>query len=124
MSTGYVPDRGDIVWVNFTPHSGSEQAGHRPALVISDRTFNRRGFFGVMPITTKVKGNPFEVPVPDGGQTTGVVLVNQFKILDWRTRGVSFREAAGPEVVADCVGLLLAIIDPAGEFSAFGDDAG
>lgn len=96
----YSPAAGDIVWTNFTPQAGSEQAGKRPALVISEIGFNGpTGFAFVAPITSAVKGWPFEVPLPVGLKTTGVVLADQMKPLDLRSRGVSFIEGAPPEVL-------------------------
>lgn len=123
MSKGYVPERGDVVWVNFTPQSGSEQAGDRPAVVITATAFNRRGFFGVMPIAGRAKGYPFEVPLPAGGGTKGVILADQFKILDWRSRNVRRKGKTDAAVVTKCVGLLLAVVDPDGEFTVAEDES-
>ncbi len=83
----YVPSRGDIVWLQFNPQAGSEQAGHRPALVISPRSYNTKvGLALFCPLTTQVKGYPFEVVLPEGGKAQGAVLVDQVKSLDWRVR--------------------------------------
>lgn len=82
-----VPDRGDVVWLDFTPQRGHEQAGRRPALVMSPAAYN--GLVGlalVCPITTQAKGYPFEVAIPKGGKAKGVVLADQLKSLDWRAR--------------------------------------
>ena len=88
----YTPSRGDLVWLNFTPQSGHEQAGNRPALVLSPVEYNRKtGLMIVCPITSRIKGYPFEVPVK-GKEIFGVVLSDQVKNLDWRTREVSFIE--------------------------------
>lgn len=122
MSRGYVPERGDVVWVNFTPHAGHEQAGHRPAVVVSNAKFNRNGLFGVMPVTNKAKGYPFEVPLPEGSGVEGVVLADQYRTLDWRARKAQFKGRVDPEVLAECVGLHLAVVDPEGEFTALADD--
>lgn len=82
----FVPERGDIVWLHFNPQSGHEQTGHRPALVLSPREYNRRvGLALLCPITSKVKGYPFEVSVNVGG-IKGVILSDQVKSLDWRAR--------------------------------------
>ena len=87
MAKAYVPDRGDIVWVRFTPQAGHEQAGHRPAVVISPAAYNRLlGLALVCPITSRAKGYPFEVALPAGTAVTGVVLADQVKSLDWRER--------------------------------------
>lgn len=82
-----VPDRGDIVIISFSPQSGHEQAGRRPAVIISPRQYNEKLDLAIMcPITSKVKGFPFEVELPPGMQTHGVVLSDQIRSLDWRTR--------------------------------------
>lgn len=87
----YIPERGDVVWLTFAPHSGHEQAGHRPALVLSPAAYNKKvGLAVFCPITTQVKGYPFEVPVPQGLKASGVVLSDQVKSLDWRARGAKF----------------------------------
>ena len=87
MVTRYVPERGDVVWLNFTPQAGHEQAGHRPALVLSPAAYNgKTGLMLCCPITSQVKGYPFEVQLsPDAG-VRGVVLSDQVKSLDWRAR--------------------------------------
>ncbi|MBK8164628.1 MAG: endoribonuclease MazF [bacterium] len=85
---GYVPERGDIVWLPFDPQAGHEQAGRRPALVISPRAYNGRvGLALFCPLTTQVKGYPFEVVLPAGGPAVGAVLADQVKSLDWGARG-------------------------------------
>ena len=82
-----MPSRGDIVWLQFDPQSGHEQSGHRPALVVSPRIYNSTvGLALVCPITSRVKGYPFEVLLPEGGQTQGAILSDQLKSLDWRAR--------------------------------------
>ena len=91
MSAAYCPKRGDVVWISFTPHAGHEQAGHRPALVLSPESYNRKvGLSLLCPITNQVKGYPFEVNVPDGLKTSGVILSDQVKSMDWKARGASF----------------------------------
>ncbi len=99
MTIKYVPDKGDLVWLNFTPHAGSEQAGKRPAIVLSPREYNKKtGLMIVCPITSKVKGYPFEVTVHTQ-QIEGVVLSDQVKNLDLKQREVSFIEEASPEIL-------------------------
>ena len=84
--TEYVPDQGDIVWLEFDPQSGHEQKGRRPALVLSPISYNQKvGLMVCCPITTKSKGYPFEVEV-NTKEVTGVVLADQVKSLDWRAR--------------------------------------
>jgi len=85
----YIPDRGDLVWLNFRPQTGREQAGRRPAVVISPKAYNRPTQLAlVCPITSQCKGYPFEVMLPDGLAVQGVVLSDQIKSLDWIAREV------------------------------------
>jgi mRNA interferase MazF len=94
VKTPYVPERGDLIWLNFTPQSGHEQAGKRPALVMSPETYNAKtGLCIVCPITSKVKNYPFEVEV-SGTMISGVVLSDQVKSLDWKARKATFAEKA------------------------------
>lgn len=87
----YVPERGDVIWLNFDPQAGHEQAGRRPALVISPAKYNRvSGLVVVCPITNRAKGYPFEVPVPTGLAVTGVVLADQVKNMDWQARDADY----------------------------------
>ncbi len=83
----YVPDRGDAVWINFNPQAGHEQAGRRPAIVLSPSSYNRKvGLAVFCPITNQIKGYPFEVVIPAGLKVTGAVLSDQVKNLDWKVR--------------------------------------
>jgi mRNA interferase MazF len=96
----YVPARGDAVRITLDPQAGHEQAGRRPALVLSAATYNGRVGLALMcPITGQVKGYPFEVVLPDGLPVTGVVLADQVKSLDWRARKVSRICTVSEEVV-------------------------
>lgn len=84
---GYVPDRGDIVWLQFNPQAGHEQAGHRPALVLSPAAYNRRsGLMLCCPMTTQKKGYPFEVVLAEAADQEAIILADQVKSLDWRAR--------------------------------------
>ena len=86
----YVPERGDIVWLNFNPQSGHEQSGKRPAIVISPKEYNEKTGLGIFcPITSKIKNYPFEVKI-DNDKITGVALSDQIKSMDWRTRNIEF----------------------------------
>ncbi|MDO8444527.1 MAG: endoribonuclease MazF [Deltaproteobacteria bacterium] len=88
---GYVPDRGDIVWLTFNPRAGHEQAGRRPALVLSPAAYNKKvGLAIFCPVTNQVKGYPFEVSIPKGLKISGAILTDQVKSLDWKTRNVEF----------------------------------
>ena len=102
VARAYVPDAGDLVWLTFDPQAGHEQRGRRPALILSPRVYNSKARLAITcPITTHVKGYPFEVPLPAGGKIAGVVLADHVKNLDWQARRVVF-EAKGPaEIVID-----------------------
>ena len=80
----YVPDAGDVVWLQFSPQAGHEQAGHRPAVVLSPAAYNRIGLMLCCPLTTKLKGYPFEVLL--AGSKPSAALADQVKSLDWRAR--------------------------------------
>ncbi len=87
----YVPERGDAVWLDFNSQSGHEQSGRRPAVVISPSSYNQKvGLALFCPITNQTKGYPFEVVIPKNKKVTGVILADQLKSLDWRTRKVAF----------------------------------
>ncbi|WP_079528115.1 type II toxin-antitoxin system PemK/MazF family toxin [Halobacillus hunanensis] len=99
-----VPERGELVYINFNPQSGNEQAVKRPAIVLSPQAFNKVTSFAVVcPITSKKKGYPFEVEIPDGLGISGVILTDQLKSLDWRTRKLTIKDQAPPHVVQDCL---------------------
>jgi mRNA interferase MazF len=96
---GYIPDRGDAIGLNFDPQAGHEQAGHRPALVLSPSSYNEAaGLALVCPITNTVRGYPFEVSVRDAEEVTGVILSDHVKSLDWRQRGAAHTETL-PEAI-------------------------
>lgn len=107
MVDGYAPDRGDVVWLSFSPHAGHEQAGRRPALIISPRAYNQRvGLAICCPITSQAKGYPFEVSLGMEGRTRGVVLSDQVKSLDWQARRAEFIERAPAAVTGEVLGKL------------------
>lgn len=82
--SGYVPDRGDLVWLSFDPQAGREQAGRRPAVILSPASYNRSsGLALAVPVTSHVKGYPFEVPIPAGMRISGVILADHLKSVDW-----------------------------------------
>lgn len=102
MPDSYCPKRGDMVWLTFTPQAGHEQAGHRPALILSPEPYNKKvGLALVCPITSHVKGYPFEVPIPQGLDISGVVLADQVKSLDWKARRARFCCAVPAATVTD-----------------------
>jgi mRNA interferase MazF len=87
----YVPARGDAIWLTFTPQAGHEQTGRRPALVLSPASYNGKvGLAILCPITSRVKGYPFEVATPAGSRVSGVILADQVKSHDWRVRQAEF----------------------------------
>ncbi len=100
----YVPERGDAVWITLDPQAGHEQAGRRPALVLSPAAYNGRvGLALLCPITNQARGYPFEVPLPEGLPVAGVVGADQVKNLDWRARKASRIGAVPEEVVTEVV---------------------
>jgi mRNA interferase MazF len=106
----YVPEAGDIVWLNFTPQAGHEQAGHRPALVLSPSGYNRKTNLMVCcPMTTQVKDYPFEVNIASMNPP-GVVLTDQIKSLDWRVRKATRKGAASPDELAEVRAKIFALI--------------
>jgi len=104
-----VPDAGDIVWLDFDPQAAHEQAGHRPALVLTPARYNAaRGMLVCCPMTTKVRGYVFEVQANTA--PASVVLVDQIKSLDWRARRARTRSRAAPEVLAEVHAKLAALL--------------
>lgn len=96
MKRPYVPEAGDLVWLTFDPQAGREQRGRRPAVILSPRVYNQRADLAVVcPITSRVKGRMFEVPVPPGSQIEGVILADHLKSLDWRQRRAEFAGTVG-----------------------------
>lgn len=111
--SAYVPDRGDIVRLRFDQRVGHEQAGRRPALVISPKAYNRTvGLALFCPIASHVKGYPFEVVLPKGSRAAGAVLCDQIKSLDWRVRQVRRLGPAPAAVMQEATAKLLALVDP------------
>ena len=113
MAAAYVPERGDLVWLHFTPQRGHEQAGRRPALVLSPRAYNRKvGLALVCPVTSQVKGYPFEVELPDDLAASGAVLCDQVKCLDWRARRARRIDRVSRVVLAEVTARILVLVDP------------
>lgn len=106
---GYVPDMGDIVWLQFDPQAGHEQAGHRPALVLSPARYNdARGMMICCPMTSRIKSYPFEVVV--SRTPPSAVLADQVKSLDWRARRASRKGSVAPEILAEVQGKIRALL--------------
>lgn len=102
MKSPFVPDAGDFVWLAFDSQAGREQAGRRPALVLSPKTYNAKsGLALACPITNQVKGYPFEVVVPAGRGATGVILADHLKSVDWKARHAERLGRCTDEVMAD-----------------------
>lgn len=109
MAAGYVPDAGDIVWLQFDPQAGHEQAGRRPAVVLSPASYNdRAGMIVCCPTTQQIKGYPFEVTL--AGQPPSVVLADQVKSQDWRARKAKRKGRVSPAELAEVRAKLKALI--------------
>ena len=98
----YVPERGDVVWITLNPQAGHEQAGRRPAVVLSPRSYNGKvGLAILCPITSRAKGYPFEVQIPSGLEVRGVILADRVKSLDWRAREAELMCTLPAEAIAE-----------------------
>ncbi len=106
----YIPDRGDLIWLNFTPQSGREQSGRRPAIVLSPAAYNQKTSLAICcPITSHEKKYPFEVKVYCK-KIEGVVLSDHIKNLDWKECKAIFIEKAQPEVLDECMAKISALL--------------
>jgi mRNA interferase MazF len=102
MQKEYIPSRGDIVWLTFNPQAGHEQAGRRPAIVVSPRLYNEKSSLALFcPITSKRKGYPFEVQLPKTCPIQGIVLSDQLKSLDWKVRNAELVSGTPPEIMQE-----------------------
>ncbi|MBN2544078.1 type II toxin-antitoxin system PemK/MazF family toxin [bacterium] len=111
MVRKYIPQRGDIVWLSFTPQAGHEQKGRRPAAVVSPGEYNAKvGLALFCPITSSVKGYPFEVNIPEGCEISGVILADQIKSLDFTAREVEFVFHLPVKTVYELLGKLRALV--------------
>lgn len=109
VDSAYIPDAGKFIWLSFDPQAGHEQRGRRPALVLSQKTYNRRsGLALVCPVTSQSKDYPFEVAVPDGCGVTGFVLADHVKSVDYKAR----RALRAGRCAADSVDEVLARLAP------------
>ena len=107
----YCPWRGDLVWLEFGPQSGHEQAGHRPVLVLSPEVYNRKTGLAIFcPLSSREKGYPFETQLPKGLKVSGVVISDQVKNLDWKIRRAKFCCEAPPLVLSEVLGKLDALL--------------
>ena len=100
----YIPQRGDVIWLDFNPQAGREQAGQRPAFVVSPAAYNGKvGLALVCPVTSRVKGYPFEVLLPAGLAVTGVILSDQLKSLDWRKRRAEYLCTVPESIIVEVI---------------------
>jgi len=112
LARAYVPDRGDVVWIALNPQAGHEQAGRRPAVVVSPRSYNAKVGLGLFcPITSRAKGYPFEVALPADLAVQGVVLADQVKSLDWRARRAELAGRLSDDTCAEVVGKLATLLE-------------
>ena len=111
-ATRYAPKRGDAVWISFSPQAGHEQAGRRPALALSPLAYNAKVGLGLFcPITSKAKGYPFEVAIPENLEVAGVILADQIKSLDWRRRQAEFISELPSQIVEDVLAKVRALLE-------------
>src|SRR5579871_2376303 len=109
----YFPERGDAIWITLNPQAGHEQAGRRPAVVLSPAAYNGKvGLALLCPITNRIKGYPFEVSLPTDGAVSGVILSDQVKSLDWRVRDATFITALPRATVEEVLHKLATLISP------------
>lgn len=110
MKRSFVPNRGDVIWLNFDPRIGKEQSGHRPALVLSPQAYNKLvGLAVVCPITSHKKGYPFEVELT-GRKVSGCILADHIKNIDWRGRNAQLIEVVDDEIVEEVLARLGALL--------------
>lgn len=113
MVKEYIPQRGDIIWLDFNPQAGHEQAGKRPALVLSPEAYNRKtGLLLACPITSRVKGYPFEVLIMDELPVKGAILADQIKSLDWQARNARFACQVSEPILEDVVEKIELLLEP------------
>lgn len=111
MAKPYVPDRGDVVWLQFDPQAGHEQAGHRPAVALSQRVYNRKSGLALFcPISSRIKGYPFETILPNDLSVRGVVLCDQIKSLDWTARRSRFAFKLPESILEDVLAKVRALV--------------
>ena len=111
MVKKYIPERGDIVWLNFDPQSGHEQKGKRPAIVISPKEYNEKTGLGLFcPMTSKIKDYPFEVKI-ENEKAVGVILSDQIKSLDWKTSEIEFIFKETSEKVEEIISKINVLIN-------------
>lgn len=111
MAESYVPAKGDVVWLEFSPQAGHEQSGHRPALCISPREYNEKvGLAIFCPITSQSKGYPFEVELPQSMAITGVILSDYVKSLDWKALRAQYICTLTTKQLSEVIGKLRTLL--------------
>ena len=111
MSNKHTPAKGDLIWLNFQPQAGKEITKRRPALVLSPKEYNKHGLIIAVPITSKVKGYPFEVEIDCGG-VKGAILADSVKSLDWKERKAEFIATLPQEKLVEVLKLLSVLLKP------------
>ena len=112
-SKKYIPDRGDIVWLTLNPQAGHEQSGRRPALVLSPAIYNKKvGLALFCPVTSQIKGYPFEVLLPKNIEIKGVILSDQLKSLDWKARKAEFICNLSPDLTKKVLKKVYTLLSP------------
>jgi len=111
VAGGYVPNSGDLIWLTFDPQAGREQSGRRPALVLSPAVYNAKsGLALVCPVTSRVKGYPFEVALPPALPVSGVILADHLKSVDWKERRALFAGRLPAEILAEVLARLAPLL--------------
>jgi len=109
----YVPECGDVVWITLNPQAGREEAGRRPAVVVSPQSYNGKvGLAILCPVTSQIKGYPFEVLIPAGLPVTGAILSDQVKSLDWRARKAELMWALPARTISEVLEKLATLLAP------------
>ena len=113
MEKEYIPQRGDLIWIDMQPQAGHEQSGRRPAIVLSPENYNDKvGLALLCPITNQVKGYPFEVILPEGLKVTGVILSDQLKCLDWKIRKATFIDSVPAHTIEEVLKKVITLLQP------------
>ena len=109
----YIPQRGDLIWIDMQPQAGHEQSGRRPAIVLSPKNYNGKvGLALLCPITNQIKGYPFEVILPEGLKVKGVILSDQLKSLDWKIRKAAFIDSVPDHTIEEVLKKVSTLLQP------------
>jgi mRNA interferase MazF len=111
IDVSYIPDRGDAIWITLNPQSGHEQSGRRPAVVLSPRSYNGKTYLAVLcPVTSQIKGYPFEVNIPESLPIGGAILADQVKSLDWKAREAELICPLPNDTISEVLGKLQTLL--------------